>query len=275
MNGNQQKQNLAGLFDRASETYGTHVDFFADVGRHLVEHASPKPGEHVLDVGCGRGAALFPAAEAVGPTGRVLGIDLAPGMVTLTGQEAKRRGLDSVEVRVGDAEAPEAAPGSVDLILGSLVAFLLPDIPGALRHYAKILRPGGRLSLSTFVANDRLRWMPVADTLISFMPQQPPPDPLPHTNPRSWSDWLISQMELTGYTGIDHVERQYDNVFPTPEHWWSWMESMAARAATEAIPEDRRAEAKRAVFDAVDEIRDEAGRIVWTAVMRFTTAYRR
>ncbi|MEV8504797.1 methyltransferase domain-containing protein [Actinoplanes sp. NPDC051475] len=275
MSGIQQKQNLAGLFDRAAPTYGTDLDFFTEVGAQLVHHASPRPGETVLDIGCGRGAALFPAAERVGPSGRAIGIDIAPVMVRLAAEEAQRRGLDMVEVRVGDAEAPDVDPSSADLVIGSMMAFLLQDIPGAFRHYARILRPGGRLALSTFVANDRLRWTPVQEALVSFMPVAPPADPIQHLEPRRWSDWLIGQLEEAGYADVEYAERRYDNVFATPEHWWGWMGSMAARAAVEAIPADRHDEAKRAVFEAVDRIRDESGRIVWTAVMRFTTAYRR
>lgn len=268
-----EKRNVAGLFDRAAPTYGTGDDFFADVARGLVAHAKPRPGERVLDVGCGRGAVLFPAAEAVGADGHVTGIDLSPGMVELTAGQAEEAGLANVTVAVGDAEEPDFPAGSFDLITGGMVLFFLPDVPAALRNYARLLRPGGRLSVSTFVANDRIRWQPVEQALVRFMPEPPPPEPQQHMDPRSWSDTLLETMRANGFARTEVAEQQYDNVFPTPERWWAWTESMATRAAIEAIPVERREEAMRAVFEAVETVRDEAGRIVWSAVMRFTTAY--
>nr|WP_308784713.1 methyltransferase domain-containing protein [Phytohabitans houttuyneae] len=101
------KQRIAGVFDRAAPTYEqTGVAFFDPIGAALAERAGLRAGERVLDVGCGRGASLLPAAEAVGPSGVAAGIDLAPGMVAATAAEARRRGLTQVHVKVGDAEAP-------------------------------------------------------------------------------------------------------------------------------------------------------------------------
>ncbi|WP_371127167.1 methyltransferase domain-containing protein [Streptomyces sp. 2112.3] len=83
------------------------------MGRRLVDLAAPRPGERLLDVGCGRGAALFPAARAVGPAGRVVGpagravgIDIADTMIEAARAEAARAGADNVELLVMDAERP-------------------------------------------------------------------------------------------------------------------------------------------------------------------------
>lgn len=269
----QQKKNVADLFDRAALTYGTGDDFFAEVGRDLIAYAAPQYGERVLDIGCGRGAVLFPAAESVGPAGRVAGIDLSPKMVQFTRAEAERLGLTTLEVSVGDAEAPDFPVQSFDLVTAGMVMFFLPDVPAALRCYARLLRPGGRFAMSTFVANDRLRWQPVERALTDLMPVAPPPAPRPHLDPRGWSDALLVHLADCGYTDVSVQEKHYDNVFDTPERWWDWTASMATRAAIEAIPEGRRDEAKRAAFAALDAIRDESGRIVWSAVMRFTKAF--
>jgi len=74
---------IAGVFSRAAATYDTVIPFFARFGAGLVERAPILPGDRVLDVGCGRGATLLPAAGRVGPTGTVLGVDLAPDMIVL------------------------------------------------------------------------------------------------------------------------------------------------------------------------------------------------
>jgi ubiquinone/menaquinone biosynthesis C-methylase UbiE len=93
---------LIRAFDEAAATYdAVGVEFFTPMGAELVRRAAIRPGEHVLDVGCGRGAVLLPAAHATGPGGRVTGIDLAPAMVALTGREVAD--LPWVTVAVGDA----------------------------------------------------------------------------------------------------------------------------------------------------------------------------
>src|SRR5689334_4965853 len=84
------KARIAGIFDRAAPTYDqTGVEFFGPPGRELVRLAGIAAGQRVLDLGCGRGNVLFPAAEAVGPTGEVIGVDFAPGMLTATTRAAE------------------------------------------------------------------------------------------------------------------------------------------------------------------------------------------
>jgi ubiquinone/menaquinone biosynthesis C-methylase UbiE len=149
---------IAGVFDRASESYDrVGVDFFSDVGRALVDDVRIGDGDHVLDVGCGRGAVLFAAAEAVGPAGSALGIDLAPGMVERTAAEAAERGLDNVRVEVQDAQEPTLPAAGFDVVLSSLVVFFLPDPLAALRAWRAATCDGGRLGLTTFAGRDEER----------------------------------------------------------------------------------------------------------------------
>jgi ubiquinone/menaquinone biosynthesis C-methylase UbiE len=132
---------IAGVFDRAADTYeGLRVPWFGPIAKGLVEELDVQPGERVLDLGCGRGAALLPLARAAGPTGTALGLDLAPRMVELTAQDA--RDLPHVEVRVGDASAPDEPAGAYDVVSCCLVLFFLPDPPAAVRAWVPALAPG-------------------------------------------------------------------------------------------------------------------------------------
>src|SRR5690242_5059303 len=145
------KQRVATLFSLISEDYDQgEVEFFSKFATALVEFAELRTGERVLDVGCGRGAVTFPAAEAVGERGHVEAIDIAPGMVDLLASDLAQRGIVNVDVRVGDAEAPDVEAGSIDAVLASLVLFFLPDLGAALQAYRRALRPGGRLAFTTF-----------------------------------------------------------------------------------------------------------------------------
>jgi O-methyltransferase/aklanonic acid methyltransferase len=76
-------EDVAAVFGRAADVYDSVIPFFERFGARLVEVADLRPGESVLDVGAGRGATLLPAARAVGPEGRALGVDLSEEMVTL------------------------------------------------------------------------------------------------------------------------------------------------------------------------------------------------
>ncbi|HTF08889.1 MAG TPA: methyltransferase domain-containing protein, partial [Asanoa sp.] len=143
------KARIAGVFDRAAPTYEqSGVEFFAPPGRELVARARVRLGERVLDLGCGRGDVLLPAAAAVGPTGEVIGVDFAPGMIAATTDAAKD--LPWVRVTAGDADYPDFPPGSFDAVTAGFMVFLLPDPPAAVARWARLLRPGGRLALSTF-----------------------------------------------------------------------------------------------------------------------------
>jgi ubiquinone/menaquinone biosynthesis C-methylase UbiE len=88
------KRGIQGIFDRGADTYGqVGVDFFTPAARDLVARADLQPGDRVLDLGTGRGAVLFAAADPVGPSGRAVGVDLSGRMVELTAGEAAARGL--------------------------------------------------------------------------------------------------------------------------------------------------------------------------------------
>src|SRR5262249_34138507 len=128
----------------------------------------------VLDVGCGAGAVLLSAASAVGPTGRVIGIDLAEGMVERARRAARERGLENVEGRAGDAENPALAERSVAAVVASLVLFFLPHIDLALDAYARTLVVGGTLAFSTFGGDDD--WTPIDEILEGFASPPVPPN---------------------------------------------------------------------------------------------------
>ena len=135
---------IAEVFGRTAPSYDTIIPFFAEFGARLVEFAVLRPGDTVLDVGCGRGATLLPAAARVGPGGRVLGVDLAEEMVALLQADIDRRGLAHASARQADAGALDVDPGSFDVVLCSFVLHLVPEPDRAAAEIATALRAGGR-----------------------------------------------------------------------------------------------------------------------------------
>jgi ubiquinone/menaquinone biosynthesis C-methylase UbiE len=150
---------VARLFDRVAGAYdGAGVPWFTPIARRLVQEVGPRPGQRALDIGCGRGAALFALAEAVGPDGRVTGVDVAPGMVEAVRADAAERGLSTVDAYVMDADRLDADRlGNFDIVVGSMMVFFLPDPVAALRSWRDLLIPGGRLGISTMGPRDAVR----------------------------------------------------------------------------------------------------------------------
>lgn len=136
------------LYDARSSDYDNswHPRFAS----HMVQLANPTPGESVLDLACGTGLVSFLAARAVGPKGRVIGVDVSSGML----DEARKKlneNTSNLKFVKGDIERLSSLPeldvlkGKVDLITCASALVLLPDPSAAVKHWTECLAPGGRL----------------------------------------------------------------------------------------------------------------------------------
>lgn len=131
--------------DSAAEIYEKSFvpALFAPAAAILADVAGIGPGDRVLDVACGTGALAREAVRRAGPTGKVVGLDLNPGML-----EVARRTAPRIDWRQGDACSLPFPDGSFDRVLSQYALMFFPDREGALRHMWRVLAPSGRLAVS-------------------------------------------------------------------------------------------------------------------------------
>jgi ubiquinone/menaquinone biosynthesis C-methylase UbiE len=143
---------------RAATTYNAASDYFDNpansfwerFGRRTVQRLELTPDARVLDVCCGSGASAIPAAEIVGPNGFVLGVDLAENLLDLARSKAKQSGLNNLEFRTADMLDLRLPDASFDAVVCVFGIFFVPDMEAAVRELWRLVRPGGKLAITTW-----------------------------------------------------------------------------------------------------------------------------
>ena len=255
------------MFDSLADSYDqAGVPFFTTIADGLVGELDPQPGERFLDVGSGRGAVTFPVAAAVGATGRVDAVDLAPGMVRHLTEDLAARGVTNATVTLGDAGDPRPPSPPYDAVASSLVIFFLPDPVAALTRWRSLLRPGGRVGVTTFQPW-RGTWAALSDLAEEYEEESAPVRGRAVYDSDAGVEQLFAD---AGFADLRTVGATLAIPFDDVEQWRRWSAGTAlASLWRRSDPADHPAILARAA-ELLEQGRDASGRISLEVDVRYT-----
>jgi ubiquinone/menaquinone biosynthesis C-methylase UbiE len=262
---------IVGVFSRAAATYdriGPQV--FAYFGEWLTGCAQLARGDTVLDVAAGRGAVMFPAARRVGPNGHVIGIDLSAAMVSETAVDIRNADLPQIEVRQMDAEHldfPDAAFGAV---LCGFALWFFPHPEQALREFLRVLRPGGRVLLTTWAEDcPFLSWC--HNELSACLPAQAPPRQQRRFDTPARLELALRE---AGFARIETRVEEADFIYADEEEWWQMLWAGGIRSRLEALAEPVLERVKTEMVEKVQALKQPDGiHTRWRAVLAIGLKY--
>ena len=166
------------------------------------------------------GASAIPAAESVGPTGSVIGVDLAENLLALARGKAKDRGLKNIDFRSGDMTQLAFGDDSFDVVVCVFGIFFVPDMEAALRELKRVLRSGGKLAITTWGP----RFFEPASTAFWESVRDVRPDLYKGFNP--WDrisevDAVCALLTSAGFNSVEAVAESGVQPVNSPEDWWA------------------------------------------------------
>jgi len=161
---------------------------FADVTNAALAAAAPKPGEHVLDIGCGTGTTVLRLAEAVGPGGAVLGVDISEQQLALARRRIEAAGATQARVVLDDAATHAFPPARFDLVFTRFGVMFFADPVAAFSNIRRAVKPGGRLALAVFRPGPENPWATASVAAIRHLVTPPAPPGPDEPGQFSWGD---------------------------------------------------------------------------------------
>lgn len=244
---------------RAKATYNAAADgydhpansFWERFGRRTVNRLDLQAGMRVLDVCCGSGASAIVAAEKVGAEGLVIGVDLADAMLERGREKAQRLALRNVEFRVGDMLDLPLPAAHFDAVICVFGIFFVPDMQAAIRALWRMLRPGGKLAITTWGP----RWFEPGSSAFWNSIREVRPDLYKGFNP--WDrvcdpNSLRALMREAGVENAAAVAEAGWHPIPSADAWWRAALGSGYRGTLEQLSAEERARVHAANVDFIE-----------------------
>jgi ubiquinone/menaquinone biosynthesis C-methylase UbiE len=226
-------------YDAAADRFtAPQLGFWDRWGSETVARTGLQPGQTVLDLCCGAGASAIPAARAVGPEGRVVGVDVSQGLLELARERADADGLTNLELRCADATATGYADGEFDAVICVFGVFFLPDRVGFTAEMWRMVRPGGTLAITTWGPG----WLEPAASIFWNAVRAAEPSLYKGFNP--WDD-ITDPSALIGVFEGAGIESASADAVPAmhplagPEDFWVIVMGSGPRATVDALSPDQ------------------------------------
>lgn len=230
---------------KAAMTYNTAADYFDHpvssfwhcFGRQTIERLALRSGESVLDVCSGSGGSALPAAEQVGPHGKVIAADLAERLIALAEAKAEVKRLENIEFRVADMLELGYSDDSFDAVVCVFGIFFVPDMSAAVKELWRMVKPGGRLAITTWGPNlfepaNSAFWDAIhlerPDLHRAFNPWDRISEP----------DGLREMLAEANVHGVDILTETGTHPLNEPEDWWKIAMGSGYRGTLEQLDSD-------------------------------------
>lgn len=258
------KKKTAATYNAAADFYDHPANtFWERYGRRTIEMLGLTPAARVLDVCCGSGASAIPAAEAVGPAGSVVGVDLADNLLKLARSKANQLGLTNIEFQSGDLTALPFPDASFDAAVCVFGIFFVPDMEMAVRELRRVLRSDGRIAITTwgprfFEPVNTVFWNSVRSVREELYKCFNPWDRVSETRT------LRSLLEAGDFRNVQVAAEIDSQPIDSPEDWWPMVLGSGYRGTVEQLSAIDREQVKA---ENLDFIRDKNIRSVEANVL--------
>ena len=211
------KQQIAGMYDKRADTYDENP-FQPSICKRVLHHARCSPGHNLLDIGTGTGHIAFAVAEALGPDGSVLGVDISPKMLDKAESKLQASGLKNVRFMLADAEAldtkEECPLEHFDRILCANTFPWMENKPETLKSWLSLLKPGGVLVCHTPAAKTHIGAVVLESVFQKYGVRIDARSAYPGTASTSIQDYtkLFSDAGFTAVEVIDEPDTRYTSV---------------------------------------------------------------
>ncbi len=232
------------------------------INYRLIGDARLRPGEQVLDLGCGTGYPALLAAQAVGTRGSVIGLDLAEQMLAVARRKAQALGLDNVAFQSADVTALSYGSSSFDAVISRFCLMFLPDISKVTCEIARVLKPEGYLAAAVWSAPENNPFFSIPMTVLKTYLALPPHDPeQPGIFRLARPGDLLGMAERAGLRGLTDEELIGESVYDSADEYFSSLMEMAAplQPLFAKLSSEQKKQAESAIKRAADSYRTGSG----------------